>query len=218
MVPNRECHTWVPLLSHEVRDMSLTLLDWRRQVAGLYAEVRVDAERDPVGSLQRFRSGRDRLFREHPDSPLPLDGRSGYPGVPYWDLDPALRFEADVIPMPPEPSVATSLSGQAFALERIGRVELPIGDLFVYWIAVYGGGVFIPFRDATSGTETYGAGRYLLDTIKGADLGGHGTSLILDFNYAYHPSCTYDPHWSCPLAPRENWLTVDVRAGERLER
>ena len=86
----------------------------------------------------------------------------------------------------------------------------------VMQIAVYGGGVFIPFRDGTSGSETYGAGRYLLDTVKGADLGGTGDRLVLDFNYAYHPSCAYDPRWSCPLAPRANWLTVPVRVGERL--
>jgi hypothetical protein len=85
----------------------------------------------------------------------------------------------------------------------------------VYWIAVYGGGVFIPFRDATSGHESYGAGRYLLDTIKGADLGGRGERLMLDFNYAYNPSCAYDPRWSCPLAPPANWLPVPIRAGER---
>jgi uncharacterized protein (DUF1684 family) len=86
----------------------------------------------------------------------------------------------------------------------------------VYWIDVYGGGVFLPFRDATAGTETYGAGRYLLDTVKGADLGGSDSRLILDFNYAYHPSWAYDARWSCPLAPPENRLDVAVRAGERL--
>ncbi len=95
-------------------------------------------------------------------------------------------------------------------------MRLPIGELDVYWIAVYGGGVFIPFRDATSGSETYGAGRYLLDTIKGADLGGSGDRLVLDFNYAYHPSCAYDPRWSCPLAPPANRLESAVRVGERL--
>ena len=67
-----------------------------------------------------------------------------------------------------------------------------------------------------SGTETYGGGRYLWDSSKGADLGSDGDELVIDFNYAYHPSCVYDPIWSCPLAPSENWLTVPIRAGERL--
>jgi len=194
----------------------MTLLDWRRRVAAIYADVRATAAADPGPALARYRASRDVLFRTHPDSPLPAGDRSGYPGVAYWDLDPSLRFEAIVEPVEPGPASATSLSGTTFDLERIGRVRLPIGDLAVYWIAVYGGGIFIPFRDGTSGTETYGAGRYLLDTVKGADLGGTGDSLILDFNYAYHPSCVYDPRWVCPLAPRENWLDADVRAGERL--
>lgn len=196
--------------------MSLTLLDWRRSVAALYADVRRDAARDPDGALLRFRAARDRLFRDHPDSPLPRDGRGGFAGLRHWPRDPVLRFEAIVEPLAPEPATATSLAGESFPLERIGRVRLPVGDLDVYWIAVYGGGIFVPFRDATAGRETYGAGRYLLDTVKGADLGGAGDRLVLDFNYAYHPSCAYDPRWSCPLAPPANHLAVPIRAGERL--
>jgi len=196
--------------------VSMTLLDWRRRVGAMYAEVRASAERDPVGTIARFRLERDRLFRDHPESPLASAARGGFPGVPYWPYDPALRFAADIEALPAEPITATSLSGEAFRLERIGRVRLPIGELEVYWIAVYGGGVLIPFRDATSGTETYGAGRYLLDTVKGADLGGSGDRLVLDFNYSYHPSCAYDPKWSCPLAPPANRLEVPVMAGERL--
>ena len=196
--------------------MSMTLLDWRRRVAAMYAEARASAERDPAATVARFRAERDRLFREHPDSPLTPEERAGFRGIPYWPYDPAMRFSADVEPLPAGPVTATSLSGEDFRLERIGRVRLPIGDLEVYWIAVYGGGVFVPFRDGTSGAETYGAGRYLLDTIKGADLGGSGDRLVLDFNYAYHPSCAYDPRWSCPLAPPANRLAVPVRAGERL--
>ncbi len=201
--------------------MAMTLLDWRRRVAAMYADVRASAERDPVGTLGRFRGERDRLFRDHPQSPLAIEARSSYGGVPYWPHEAALRFEADVEPLPPTaqpaaPPIATSVTGEDFRLERIGVVRLPVGDLEVYWIDVYGGGVFIPFRDATCGTETYGAGRYLVDTVKGADLGGSGDRLVLDFNYAYHPSCAYDPRWSCPLAPRANHLAVPVRAGERL--
>ena len=200
---------------------SLTLLDWRRRVAAMYAEVREAMEApdaDPPAIAARFRASRDRLLRDHPDSPLIPTDRTTFSGVPYWPYDPAWRFEAEVEPLPPpgSPPIATSITGQAFALTRIGRVDLPVGALEVYWIAVYGGGVFIPFRDGTSGTETYGAGRYLLDTVKGADLGGSGDRLVLDFNYAHHPSCAYDPRWSCPLAPRANWLAAPIRAGEHL--
>jgi uncharacterized protein (DUF1684 family) len=196
--------------------VSLQLLDWRRAVAELYRAARADAERDPDGALDRFRAGRDLLFASHPESPIPAEERAAFHGLPYWPHDPALRFEAVVEAAPAERLAATSLSSEAFPLERIGRVRLPVGDLDVYWIDTYGGGVFLPFRDATSGSSTYGAGRYLLDTVKGADLGGVGGHLVVDFNYAYHPSCAYDPRWSCPLAPRANWLSVPIEAGERL--
>jgi uncharacterized protein (DUF1684 family) len=85
-------------------------------------------------------------------------------------------------------------------------------------MAGYAGGLFLPFRDATNGTETYGAGRYLLDAAKSADLGGdpERRSLILDFNFAFQPSCAFDPRWSCPLSPPENRLDLRIEAGERL--
>jgi uncharacterized protein (DUF1684 family) len=199
--------------------MSLTLLDWRRSVAAMYGYVRVDAERDPEGALSRFREARDRLFATHPESPIPVNERDSFTGLAYWPHDPALRF---VVPVEPAPApaaahaMALSLSGDAYHLRRVGVVRLPVGDLELYWLDIYGGGIFLPFRDATSGSETYAAGRYLLDTIKGADLGGTATALVLDFNYAYHPSCAYDPIWSCPLAPLANRLDAPLRAGERL--
>jgi uncharacterized protein (DUF1684 family) len=195
--------------------MSMTLLDWRRRVAALYAAVRAEAGADPEGALARFRAGRDRLFAEHPDSPLPADRRPAFPGIPYWPYDPELRFEVEVSPAPAERLTAHSNSGDPYPLDRIGRVTLPMGTLDVYWVAVYGGGVFLPFRDGTSGDESYGGGRYLLDTVKGADLGGSDGRLVVDFNYAYNPSCAYDPQWSCPLAPPANRLTVPIRTGER---
>jgi uncharacterized protein (DUF1684 family) len=78
----------------------------------------------------------------------------------------------------------------------------------------YAGGIFVPFRDPTSGSATYGAGRYLLDTVKGADLGGTESTLVLDFNFAYNPSCAYDARWAWPLAPPGNRLALAVRVGE----
>jgi len=198
--------------------MSMTLLDWRRRVATMYADVRATADSDPEGALSRFRTSKDRLFAEHPDSPVPMASRVAFEGLDHWPYDPVLRMVAPVKALEPLEASATSLGGEVFALHRIGQVVLPVGSLEVYWVDVYGGGVFVPFRDATSGSETYGAGRYLLDTIKGADLGGDERGLVLDFNYAYHPSCVFDPEWSCPLASRANWLTEPIRAGERLSR
>jgi uncharacterized protein (DUF1684 family) len=195
--------------------MLLDLLDWRRTVFAMYAAVRAGAERDPEGTLAAFRVDRERLIRDHPQSPITADKRAGFNGLEHWPHDPTLRFEAVVVPAEPDRLIAHSLDGDPYPLDRIGTVSLPVGELEVYWIQVYGGGVFIPFRDSTSGTESYGAGRYLIDTIKGADLGASGDRLVLDFNYAYNPSCAYDPHWSCPLAPATNWLQVPIRAGER---
>jgi uncharacterized protein (DUF1684 family) len=96
------------------------------------------------------------------------------------------------------------LDGEALTLE-------------LYWLDEYAGGLFVPFRDLSSGDTTYGAGRYLLDTVKGADLGMDGDRLVLDFNFAYNPSCSYDPGWVCPLAPPANRLTILVEAGERFQ-
>jgi uncharacterized protein len=101
-----------------------------------------------------------------------------------------------------------------FGVARFTLAGAP-GALELYWLEGYGGGLFVPFADATSATETYGAGRYVLDTVKGADLGTEDGRLVLDFNLAYNPSCSYDPRWSCPLAPRGNRLEIAVRAGER---
>lgn len=125
-------------------------------------------------------------------------------------------------PDPDAPLVGVPRSGEGLGIPfvRIGWVRFEVDGtpcrLAVYWLDEYAGGIFIPFRDATSGTETYAAGRYLWDSAKGADLGYEGDRLVLDFNYAYHPSCAYDAIWSCPLAPAENRLPIAIRAGERL--
>ena len=195
--------------------MSLTLLDWRRQVAELYARVR--AAEDPEEGWRAWRAGRDALFAGHPDSPLDEAGRTrgGLPVAPY---DPALRFrprlDTDVEPV--RLQLPTADDGTV-AMDRIGRVTLgDLGRLDVWWLGGYGGGVFLPLRDGSAGTATYGGGRYLLDTVKGADLGGDAGSLVVDLNFAYHPSCTYDPRWSCPLAQQGNRLDSVVAAGEQL--
>ncbi|PNY81502.1 DUF1684 domain-containing protein [Deinococcus koreensis] len=193
------------------------LLDWRRQVGALYARVRREREQDPASAHALWRSERTRLFREHPQSPLPPEARTAFRGLPCWPYDPALAFTAPIEPLPQERLTIPSSTGQDMPLVRFGCVRLPVGRLDVYWIDVYGGGVFLPFRDAGSGTDSYGGGRYLLDTAKSADLGSTpGGELVLDFNFAFHPSCFYDPRWSCPLAPPQNVLKEPVRAGERV--
>jgi uncharacterized protein (DUF1684 family) len=199
----------------------LDLADWRRRVAAIYEALRADARPEPE-RLASFRAAKDALFRRHPSSPVPEDEREAFPGLRYWDHDPALRFLATLESDPEAPplDLPRSGAGDSFPYSRIGWVRFTVGEqecrLGVFWLNGYSGGIFIPFRDATSGGESYGAGRYLWDSAKGADLGSEGEALVLDFNYAYHPSCVYDPRWSCPLAPLENRLSVPIRAGERL--
>ena len=194
--------------------MSLTLLDWRRRVARLYAEVR--SEPDPVAAHDHWRKTRDELLRTHPDSPVPRRRRADYPGAPVAAYDPRLRFDVAVDTSVPAKhiEVATGSDG-VVPFDRIGRAHLPGGgDLDVWWLGSYGGGVFVPVKDATAGTATYGGGRYLIDTVKGADLGGDEGRLILDFNFAYNPSCAYDPEWACPLPPPGNIVARSLLAGE----
>ncbi len=195
----------------------LELLDWKRRIFELYAEIR--AEVDGESAWHRWRETRDDLFRTHPQSPLPAAPRSSFTGVPLYDYDPALRLLGTVEPAERERREVASSGEVPFAFTRFARVRFELAGpqtLDLLWLDGYGGGVFLSFADATSGTETYGAGRYLLDTVKGSDLGQHDGRLVLDFNFAYNPSCSYDPRWACPLAPPGNRLTVPVRAGERL--
>ncbi|HET7029170.1 MAG TPA: DUF1684 domain-containing protein [Candidatus Limnocylindrales bacterium] len=224
---------------------TLELAEWRRRIADLYARVRKVATHDPEAAWEDWRATRETLFREHPQSPVPAEARGAFRAW-HWPYDPALRLEGVVQPDAPtetdvmaEPdvtagpaSVAASLRGLAMlvpistgggeSLERIGTIRVPFASgerrLGLYWMSGYTGGLFLPFRDATNGNETYGAGRYLLDAAKSADLGpGRAPgSLVLDFNFAFQPSCAFDPKWACPLAPPENRLDLRIEAGERL--
>ena len=195
---------------------ALELLDWKRRVHALYAEVRAAA--DPAAAWARWRAVRDDLFARHPQSPLPPAARAGFAGLPVFAHDPALRVVAEADDAPPARLEIPTSGGGTTVFTRCGVARFLLAGapqaLELYWLEAYGGGVFLPFADATSGSETYGAGRYLLDTVKGADLGPEGTGLVLDFNFAYNPSCAYDPAWPCPLAPRENRLDVRIEAGE----
>ena len=192
----------------------LELLDYRRRVNDLYGEVRALRGRDPRAAHARWRAGRDELFGTHPQSALPAHERAKFAGLAYRDYDPAFVFSAPVRPLPQERYDVGTSTGGVIPFLRFGAVDLPIGSLEVFWLDAYSGGVFLPFRDATSGKTTYGGGRYLLDTAKGADLGSDGDALVLDFNFSYHPSCHYDPQWVCPLAPLSNRLGVAIEAGE----
>ncbi|HUB38627.1 MAG TPA: DUF1684 domain-containing protein [Streptosporangiaceae bacterium] len=197
---------------------ALQLADWRRATAALYARVRQQA--DPALAHALWRDERDRLMRSHSQSPLAEADPIRASGVPYWPYDPSLRWQLPVeaVSQPQRLPIDTGADGVT-CLEQAGWVTLPapIGRrLALWWLDQYGGGLFLPVRDATAGALSYGGGRYLLDTAKGADLGLAGSALVVDLNFLYHPSCRYDDRWVCPLAPKENSINVPVRAGERL--
>jgi uncharacterized protein (DUF1684 family) len=197
----------------------LDLLDWRRRVADLYREIR--GSNAPERAWERWRSVREELIRTHPQSPIrDPRARASFPGPDYFPYDPAARVTANVEAAEPERVVIEGSADGRFEFTRFGTVSFELGGepcrLSVFWLEGYGGGVFLSFRDLTSGKTTYGACRYLLDTVKGADLGTDDGKLVLDLNFAYQPSCSYDATWVCPLAPPENRLPVAVEAGERL--
>ena len=195
---------------------SLAVADWRRRVFALYEAVR--AAGDPAEAHALWRAGRDELLAVHPASPLPVEGRSAFQGAEIGVYEPQLRFEVavDTDAEPVRWDVPTATDG-VVPFTRIGVLHLPtVGDLDVWWLESYGGGVFVPVKDALAGVRTYGGGRYLLDTVKGADLGGDVRDgwLVVDLNFAYNPSCAYSPAWTCPLAPAGNTVAVPLPVGE----
>lgn len=195
----------------------LDLVDWRRRVGDLYRLRGPD-------SLQDFRRGRDDLFRTHPQSPVEPEERAPFKGLSYFASDDAFRVTAQV-----EDGEGTELlidtggDDGAVRYRRAATLVFELGGqacrLTVLSLVQYAGGLFVPFRDSTSGRETYGGGRYLFDTAKDTDglvleITPGSSEVVIDFNYAYNASCAYSPRWACPLAPPENFLKVPVRAGE----
>ncbi|MEA1904018.1 MAG: DUF1684 domain-containing protein [Actinomycetota bacterium] len=192
------------------------LWDYRRQVSDAYAAAR-------TGQPSRetwlwWRGERDRLFSTHPQSPI--EDQGSFDALPYFEYDARWRVVATFEPFEAvDEAIAHSGDGST-EFKKVGSLLFEVdgepATLGAFWLDSYGGGMFVPFRDPTNGSATYGGGRYLLDTVKGADLGSEGDRVIMDFNYAYHPSCVHSDRWSCPLAPPENRLEVAIEAGERL--
>jgi uncharacterized protein len=187
---------------------ALELADYRAATARMYLE-----DTDLAG----FRARRDELFGTHPQSPIA--DRAGFPGLRYFPPETAAVTEVDLRPADGEIDIDTGGEDGVVHYTRAGVLDTPWGELSLWWIAAYGGGLFLPVRDDTCGTESYGGGRYLTDTVKGTY--GRGVQLLgdgrvrLDMNYLYNPSCAYDDRWLCPLAPPENRVTARIAAGEQ---
>jgi hypothetical protein len=162
-------------------------------------------------AIAAMRRDKDRAFRGH-SSPLTAVQRRAFDGLAYFPIDAAFRFTGRL--MPPEAvgdvQMATSTGGVQ-TYHRVGAFQFQVhGQTATITLYSAGDGeLFVPFRDATSGRESYGGGRYL-------DLGvPQGDELTLDFNLAYNPYCAYNAEWTCPIPPPENWLPVPITAGER---
>ncbi len=190
---------------------SLDVASWRRDVHSLYADVRANA--DPAQAHSAWVEARSAMFVDHPAT-----ARLGEQSLVHAPYDPAFRFVVPIEPAEPDTWVYPTATDGDVPFDRIGRVTLgDLGTLDVWWLGSYGGGVFIPFKDLSNGPVTYGAGRYVLDTVKGADLGRRqGGDWVVDLNFAYNPSCVYNPAWACPLAPAGNRLTGAAPVGELL--
>jgi uncharacterized protein (DUF1684 family) len=174
----------------------------------------VRAAGEPAEAHALWVEGRDALLRGHPASPVPPEARESYPGAAVAAYDPAFRYRTavDLDVEPDTREVATGTDG-IVVFRRVGRLRLDVGALDLWWLGSYGGGLFLPVKDAGGGS--YGGGRYLLDTAKGADLGGGLESLVVDLNFAYQPSCAYDEAWACPLAGPTNTLAGPLPVGEQ---
>ena len=189
---------------------ALTLADYRARVAATYLS---DLD------LAAFRVARDVLFATHAQSAVPAAARKSFTGLSYFPPADAFVVEAPLRPADGHLDIETGGEDGVIRYDRVGILDTPWGPLTLFWLKAYGGGLFLPFRDGTCGKESYGAGRYLTDTIKGTH--GRGVQVRrddlvrLDFNYAYNPSCAYDDAWLCPLAPYENRLAAEIRAGEQ---
>jgi len=197
----------------------LDLVDWRRRVGDLYRT-------SGPAAVETFRKGRDELFKSHPQSPIDPEERHVFAGLKYFAYDPAYRVHAKMAAADgSELLIDTGGDDGAIHYRRAGELHFRLAGepckLTVLSLVQYAGGLFVPFKDPTAPTQTYGAGRYLFDTATNTDglvleTTPGSPDVVVDFNYAYNASCAYSPRWACPLAPPENFLRVPVRAGELL--
>lgn len=197
---------------------ALDIASWRRTIHDTYRAVRESADLEAAHDL--WRRNRDDLFANHPSTPVMEQDRASFTGLPTRPYDAAWRFEVAIQPAEEHRMIVPTGTDGDVPFDRVGLVDVPgVGTLDVWRLASYGGGLFVPVRDALAGKHggTYGGGRYLLDTVKGADLGpgSEPRTIVLDFNFAYNPSCAYDPAWACPLAQPGNTVAVEIPVGER---
>jgi uncharacterized protein (DUF1684 family) len=167
----------------------------------------------PEEYVAAYRAAKDKWMRENPDSPLPPDRRDTFVGLSYYPFDEryllTVPLDRDVTP---EPIIMETSTGDRREYHRAGKIRLVVDGDEAEATVFRGpdGELFLPIRDATSGKETYGAARYVEPESLDDD------TVLVDLNELYNPFCAYDERFSCPLPPRENWLTIPIRAGEKI--
>ncbi len=200
----------------------LQLTDWRRTISQAYKEIR-EVNQDPQQLHKqwfKFRATKDKLYWHHPMTPLMKAQQENIWSTPFYDYDPGYSVWGTFNTNVETYTLETELAADGkFSYTRVAEIAFELKGkplkLNMYWIDGYGGALYLPFGDLTNGKTTYGGGRYLYDAIKGADLGSRGDQILLDFNFAYNPSCAYNHLWSCPLPPAENKLSIGIEAGEK---
>jgi len=172
-----------------------------------------------MNQLEDFRHQIDEFLKYHPQSPLDHDQRQSFDGLDYYEENEDLILDVTVEHFPEDEPIVTmqTSTGATQQYRRWGKfsfeVEGQVATLTIY-SDPHGHEFFMPFRDATNGDETYGAGRYMDNHRPGMRKFG-ANRFEIDLNYAYNPYCAYNLAFSCPLPPRENWLKVPIRAGEK---
>ncbi|MEI2607542.1 MAG: DUF1684 domain-containing protein [Candidatus Promineifilaceae bacterium] len=172
-----------------------------------------------MNELAHYRAEINQFMKLHPESPLEPEERGAFTGLAYYDFDPAFVHEVNVERYPANEPLTTmqTSTGDSRQYRRWGHfpfaVEGQTGELTIY-ADTYGNDLFMPFKDSTNGDETYGTGRYM-DNHRPAIQRVKGDLYRIDFNFCYNPYCAYSPYFSCPLPPRENWLKLPIRAGEK---
>jgi uncharacterized protein (DUF1684 family) len=165
-----------------------------------------------TSELEQFRANKDEFYAHDHRSPLTPTQQRSFKALSYFPENESLviKTKIDRNVQPGAVRMQTT-KGEEQVYRRFGIVRFQVdGQPTQVTLFASDGSheIFLPFRDATSGKETYGAGRYL-------DLQARDDEVVIDFNYAYNPYCAYNPDWNCPLPPAENWLKVPIRAGEK---
>ncbi len=176
-------------------------------------EMTEEEKKEYIKAVEQFRKEKDEFFRQGPQSPLTPEQRQAFKGLKYYPVDPKYRIITKLIKLDdPEIIEIPTTGGSSQHYIKFGKITFAIDDQnceLIIFQSTHDNHLFLPFRDATAGKETYGAGRYVEVELLEDD------TCIVDFNLAYNPYCAYNDNWVCPMTPFENYLNCEIKAGEK---